>query len=294
MTTTSAKTGSKASRSPRTFLSPLAPTTPMRRLNWKASPTASAVTRAPAGLCAASRTTVGERRTTSIRPGEATEAKALRTVSTSSDTRDAARRRRRTPRRRPAPPPRCAPGGRRAAAGRPRRYSPPSPRRVTSCPPTATSRATTPNSSPFAGHGGVERRDGSFFKNHLRRVHRLLGQDGDGPGVLLDDAGLLRSSISPGVSPSRSAQSSPIGASTPGVGAVVPVGERPGPVGAVLRPWPRPAGSRRSPKDLDIFLPFWSRTMPCSAMVWNLRGAVHLRRGRTSSSGRRSAEDGCP
>ncbi len=84
MTTTSAKTGSKASSSPRTFLSPLAPTTPMSRLNWKASPTASAATLAPAGLCAASRTTVGERRTTSIRPGEATEAKARRTVSTSS------------------------------------------------------------------------------------------------------------------------------------------------------------------------------------------------------------------
>ncbi len=84
MITTSAKIGSNASSSPRTFLSPLAPTTPISRLKSKASPTASAVTRAPAGLCAASSTTVGDRRTTSMRPGEETAAKALRTVSMSS------------------------------------------------------------------------------------------------------------------------------------------------------------------------------------------------------------------
>ncbi|CAM5512871.1 hypothetical protein SVIOM74S_06104 [Streptomyces violarus] len=56
----------------------------MSRLNWKASPMASAAARAPAGLWAASSTTVGERRTTSSRPGEATAANALRTMSRSS------------------------------------------------------------------------------------------------------------------------------------------------------------------------------------------------------------------
>lgn len=54
------------------------------RLKSNASRTASVVAWAPAGLWAASSTTVGDRRTTSMRPGADTDAKALRTVSMSS------------------------------------------------------------------------------------------------------------------------------------------------------------------------------------------------------------------
>ncbi|CAM5446216.1 hypothetical protein STANM309S_03025 [Streptomyces tanashiensis] len=81
--TTSAKIGSKASRRPLASLSPLVETTPMSREKPKASLMPSAIARAPCGLCAASRRTVGEERTISRRPGEATWAKARRTVSMS-------------------------------------------------------------------------------------------------------------------------------------------------------------------------------------------------------------------
>ena len=97
------------------------------------------------------------------------------------------RRRRRTPRRRRAPPPRCAPGGRRAAGGRPPSYSPPRPRSVSSCPPTAISPGDDPELHALAGDRGVHL-DG-LLQQHLGGVDRLLGED-DG-GVLLDDPGLL-------------------------------------------------------------------------------------------------------
>ncbi len=60
-------------------------------------------------------------------------------------------------------------------------------------------------------------------------------------------------------------QSSPIGTSTPGLA----------PRASVKRSASEPylsiqsSGLTTLPKDFDIFLPFWSRTMPCSAMVWN-------------------------
>lgn len=53
----------------------------MSREKPKASLTPSAVARAPCGLCAASRSTVGEERTISSHFGEATWANAVRTVS---------------------------------------------------------------------------------------------------------------------------------------------------------------------------------------------------------------------
>ena len=54
---------------PRASLSAITAITPTSGLNAKASVIAAAVARAPCGLWAASSTTVGDRRTTSIRPG---------------------------------------------------------------------------------------------------------------------------------------------------------------------------------------------------------------------------------
>ncbi len=60
-------------------------------------------------------------------------------------------------------------------------------------------------------------------------------------------------------------QSSPIGTSTPGLAPRARVKRR------ASEPYLsiQSSGLTTFPKDLDIFLPFWSRTMPCRAMVWN-------------------------
>ena len=107
---------------------------------------ASTVAVIPAGLCAASTSTVGLVRTRSSRPGERTAANAARTVSCSIGPVA-------------APAPRnastaasavtafcawCAPNSGRKTSW----YSPPRPCRRTCCPPTATRRSSTPNSVP--------------------------------------------------------------------------------------------------------------------------------------------------
>src|SRR5690606_14137631 len=60
-------------------------------------------------------------------------------------------------------------------------------------------------------------------------------------------------------------QSSPIGTSTPGLAPRASVKRR------ASEPYLsiQSSGLTALPKDFDIFLPNWSRTMPCRAMVWN-------------------------
>ena len=84
MQTTVSMIGSNASSRPYTSLSCIQPSTPTSGENANASPTESAVACAPCGLCAASSTIVGLRRTTSSRPGELTAANARRTRSAST------------------------------------------------------------------------------------------------------------------------------------------------------------------------------------------------------------------
>ena len=72
VTTTSSSTVSSASSSSAASLSFITATTPTRRAKVNESWMASRRARAPAGLCAASTSTVGLRRTISSRPGEST------------------------------------------------------------------------------------------------------------------------------------------------------------------------------------------------------------------------------
>ena len=188
MTTTSAKIGSKASSSPRTSLSPLAPTTPIEPAEAErladrlgGGPRARRVVRGVQhdGRGCAARPPAG--------PARRPTANALRTVSTSSVPGLLARRRRRTPRRRRAPPPRCAPGARRAAAGRS-----PGTRRPARAASAAGRRRrprgeTTPNSMP--SRATVASTSTAFFSitcaastGCCARIDRR---------VLLDDPGLL-------------------------------------------------------------------------------------------------------
>lgn len=83
VTTSSAHTSSSAASIPVTSLPRTAPTTPTRRVKSKDSRIASTVAVMPAGLCAASMSTLGLVRTRSSRPGERTAANAARTVSCS-------------------------------------------------------------------------------------------------------------------------------------------------------------------------------------------------------------------
>lgn len=178
------------------------------RLKPKASVTASAVTCAPAGLCAASRTTVGLRRTTSIRPGEVTEAKALRTVSRSS-SRDCC-----------APTPKKASTAASATAalcamwapysGRKMpSYSPPTPRSVSICPPTATSRATTPNSMP--SRATVASTSTAFFSSTCAASTGCCARITVASCLMMPP---FSRAISPGVAPRRSVWSRLIGVIT--------------------------------------------------------------------------------
>ena len=77
MTTTWVSAGSNASSSPRTSLSAITPITPTSGLRSKASSSVATTAAAPCGLCAASSSTVGDRRTTSSRPGTVTAAKPV-------------------------------------------------------------------------------------------------------------------------------------------------------------------------------------------------------------------------
>ena len=188
MTTTSASTGSKASSMPRTSLSAIAANTPTSRVKPKASPTASAVAagagrvvrrveHAPSASC----------RTTSSRPGEVTPANAGPHQVDVERPALGVRRRRGTPR----PPPArtaalcawCAPcSGRKTSS-----YSPASPRSVTSCPPTASVRASDAELQALAGHDRVDLDRAA--QQHLGGLDRLLGQHAVRAG--LDDPGLL-------------------------------------------------------------------------------------------------------
>src|SRR5690606_25336700 len=85
VTTTSCTTGSSASRMPRASLSRMIDTTSASLRNANSPSSASATAAAPAGLCAASSSTVGADRARSRRAGSCTAANASRTVSTSSE-----------------------------------------------------------------------------------------------------------------------------------------------------------------------------------------------------------------
>ena len=84
MTTTSSKESASACRMPRASLSAITASTPtsLEKENSWASAAASAA--APCGLCAASTMIVGEVRTRSSRPGDATAAKPSCTEAMSS------------------------------------------------------------------------------------------------------------------------------------------------------------------------------------------------------------------
>ena len=81
MITTWFMISSKTVSRPRASLSAITATTPISGVKPNASVIAAAAARAPCGLCAASSTTVGERRTTSSRPGNRTWANPSRTTS---------------------------------------------------------------------------------------------------------------------------------------------------------------------------------------------------------------------
>ena len=175
MTTTSAKTGSKASSSPRTSLSPLAPTTPTSRLKPNASPTASAAARAPAGLCAASSTTVGAA-AHDLQPARRGDRRR----------RPCGRCRRRAGRACWAPTPKNASTAASATAALCAWWAPCSGRKtsVVLAAEAAQRQQLAADGDlagddaelqALAGHRGVHL-DG-LLQQHLRRVHRLLGQD---------------------------------------------------------------------------------------------------------------------
>src|SRR3954454_15436603 len=139
VTTSSAQMSSSAASMPATSLPRTTPTTPTSRVKSKDSRTASTVAATPAGLWAASTSTVGLVRTRSSRPGEETAPKAARTVPCSIGPVA-------------APAPRkastaasavaafcawCAPNSGRKTSS----YSPPSPCSRICWPPTATLRS---------------------------------------------------------------------------------------------------------------------------------------------------------
>ena len=84
MQITWARCGSNAASTPSWSLSAITPITPISGANWNESSSAAAVASAPCGLCAASSTIVGLRRTTSSRPGDVASANAARTSASSS------------------------------------------------------------------------------------------------------------------------------------------------------------------------------------------------------------------
>ena len=141
---------------------------------------------APAGLCAASSTTVGAgpHDLQPARRGTAANAGADRLeVEGAGVLRADAEERLDRGERHAALCAWCAPcSGRKMSS-----YSPPSPRSVSSWPPTAISRETTPNSMP--SRATVASTSTACLQQTCGGLDRLLGQD-DG-GVLLDDAGLL-------------------------------------------------------------------------------------------------------
>ncbi len=186
----------------------LAPTTPISRLKPNASVTASAAARAPPGLWAASSTTDGLRRTTSIRPGESTAAKAERITSMSSVRACS------------EPIPKnastaasataalcawCAPYSGRKMSG----YSPPSPRSVSSCPPTATSRETTPNSMP--SRATVASTSTARFSSTCAASTGCCARTTVASFLTIP---AFSEAISPGVEPSRSVWSREMGVTT--------------------------------------------------------------------------------
>ena len=84
VTTTSSNESASASRMPRASLSAITASTPTNRENENSAASASARAVAPCGLCAASTMIVGEVRTRSSRPGEATAANPSCTEAMSS------------------------------------------------------------------------------------------------------------------------------------------------------------------------------------------------------------------
>src|SRR5664280_1156248 len=85
--TTVCSTGSSAAKTPATSLSASMPTTPTSRSKANASTKVATSAAAPAGLCAASSTTVGLVRTVSSRPGDTTAAIPARTASSARSPR---------------------------------------------------------------------------------------------------------------------------------------------------------------------------------------------------------------
>ena len=168
---------------PRASLSARMAMTPTSRSKPKNSWTASASARAPAGLCAASTSTVGLRRTTSSRPGEVTPAKPASTRSMSSGW--------------PPPPEEPLDRGQRAGgvAGLMRAVERQEDVLVVAAEAAQVDQLATDGDlatqhaelQALPGDGGLDL--GRALEQHLGDVDVLLGQDREGAG--LDDAGLL-------------------------------------------------------------------------------------------------------